>query len=156
MNSDKKLVDILSLNIRQEAEVDSHANGGEQVECFTGGHQCCVCQNSVGAADMVVYFDLLRVHQTQAGVFFVLNHFQNNLLEMFDDFALGFAQRNLVRNLEHMTGGFRPLSPKPAYRKPDFGDRVDDRLNLLGQTETRQMKHHAGAHPGAKIGRTGS
>ena len=66
-----------------------------------------------------------------------------------------FAQGHLVGNLEDIAQRLGAFAVKSAHGQAEFVDRVNDRVDLLGQNQPRQMQHGADADAGAEVGRAG-
>ena len=69
--------------------------------------------------------------------------------------ALGFAERHLVGDLEHIAQRLGAFAVKPAHGQAELVDGLDDRIDLLGQDQAGQMQHRADADAGAEVGRAG-
>ena len=86
-------------------------------------------------------------------VFLVLDDLRQHLFQPLDDVGFGFAQRHLVGHLEDIAQRFGAFAVKSAHRQAELVDRLDDRIDLLGQHQPGQMQHRADADAGAEIGR---
>ena len=67
--------------------------------------------------------------------------------------ALAFAQRHLVGNLENIAQRLGALAVKPAHGQAELVHRLDDRIDLLRQHQSRQVQHRAHADARAEIRR---
>ncbi len=71
-----------------------------------------------------------------------------------DDDRFAFAERHLVGDLKNIAQRLGAFAVKPAHREAKLVDGLDDRIDLLGENEARQMQHRAHADAGAEIRRT--
>src|SRR5215471_20120396 len=100
-----------------------------------------VCENAVGAADMVINHLGFLLQEGGSGVFLMLNDLGQNLFQTLDDSRFGLAQCHLVGHLENVAERFCALAAESADRKAELVDRLDNWLDLLGENQARQMQH---------------
>ena len=131
--------------------MDAQANSREQFHGLFGGDHGRAAQGADCPGDAVVFGLASLLQQHRAGVALVLQNHRDHFADLDEQARLRLAERHLIADLVEVAAGPAAFSVQPADDEVDLLQGLENFLDLLGDTEGREVEHHAGAHAGADV-----
>src|SRR5947208_1501973 len=153
---DKQFIDLQALVFWKRAQVHAELNDRQQVERFLRRHGVRVCQNPIGATDLVTKRVRLYLEQNLPHVMFLFDDRFNYFAQTIDDLVLFLAKGGLILDLKEVAHRFSSLAVKSTHCKADITYGLNHSINQLAQNKAWQVEHRGGAPPGANVRRARS